>query len=113
LSTSASRLAPCSTYTCQGWALVPEGARAATRRMSATVARGTGVGAKARTQKRFSIAASTLAGSAMGACSWDMVTGGRFKGCRRSRPHGRHLHAMARHSASGLLPRPAVLDRRT
>jgi hypothetical protein len=58
-----------------GLGIGARGARAATRRMSATVARGTGVGAKARTQKRFSIAASTLAGSAMGACSWDMVTG--------------------------------------
>jgi hypothetical protein len=41
---SASRACPVSTCTFQGWVLVPEGARAATARMSSTVSRGTGVG---------------------------------------------------------------------
>jgi len=58
------RAAPISTWTCQGWVLVPEGAREATRRMSATVSRGTGVGRKARTDRRLVMAASTAAASA-------------------------------------------------
>ena len=53
------RAAPVSTCTFHGWVLVPEGARAATSRISRIVASGTGVGRKARIERRDVIAAST------------------------------------------------------
>jgi hypothetical protein len=44
LATNSSRLAPCSTYTFQGWVLVPLGARAAMSSTSCSTARSTGLG---------------------------------------------------------------------
>ena len=58
---SAAFASPVSTVTFQGWVLVPDGAREATRRMSSTTSRGTGVGRKARTERRVAMAASTAA----------------------------------------------------
>src|SRR5215207_10204386 len=52
---------PVSTWTRQGCMLVPLGARAATSRMRSINSRGTGVGRKARTERRVAIAASTTA----------------------------------------------------
>src|SRR5450631_893064 len=56
--------APVSTWTCQGWVLVPDGAREATRRMASTMSRGTGVGRNARMDRRLVMAPSTAAVSA-------------------------------------------------
>ena len=53
--------APVSTCTCQGWVLVPEGARDATFSRSSTTAWGTGSGRKARMERRVLRAASTAA----------------------------------------------------
>ena len=52
---------PVSTYTRQGCVLVPEGARADTRRMSSITERSTGTGRKARSERREVIAALTAA----------------------------------------------------
>jgi hypothetical protein len=75
LSTRVSRLAPCSTYTFQGWQLVPEGARRATLSMASIALRGTGLSRRnARHEKRVSIAVSTLPGSSTTVLTWVWVT---------------------------------------
>ena len=56
LSTKLSRAAPCSTYTCQGWVLVPEGERRATSRMSVIISRVTACWVKARADMRLVMA---------------------------------------------------------
>src|SRR3569623_406429 len=61
-STSCSRrrrTSPATTCTFQGWMLVPEGARAAAVKSSATSSKGTGSGLKARTERRARRAASS------------------------------------------------------
>jgi len=61
---SAARLAPCTTYTFHGWLLEPDGAQLATRRIRSSVSRSTGSARNSRQQKRLSMAACTLCGSA-------------------------------------------------
>jgi hypothetical protein len=78
---SSALASPASTCTFQGWMLVPEGARLATARISSTVARGTGVGRKARTERRVVMAAST----GLGVCDMDRWRGG-WRGVRAGRP---------------------------
>jgi hypothetical protein len=61
-STAAARPRPgVSTCTRQGWVLVPEGARAATRRICSITLRCTSVGRKRRMERREVMAASTAA----------------------------------------------------
>src|SRR5688572_29069231 len=65
---------PVSTTTCQGWVLVPEGAREATARICSITGRGTGVGRNARSDRRDVIAASTTAASGCAVALWSVVT---------------------------------------
>src|SRR5574343_1566281 len=58
---SSAWAVPVSICTCQVWVLVPEGAREATARICSIVSRGTGVGRKARIERRLVMAASTAA----------------------------------------------------
>src|SRR3954463_290282 len=52
------RAAPATTRTFHGWMFEPLGAREASARSDSTVARSTGVGRKARTDRRVAIASS-------------------------------------------------------
>ena len=63
---------PVSTWTFQGWVLVPDGARLATARMASTSSRGTGVGRKARMLRLEVMAKSTAARS----CGAEIPSGG-------------------------------------
>ena len=58
---SCACASPVSTWTFHGCVFVPDGARDATARISSIVSRGTGVGRKARIERREVIAASTAA----------------------------------------------------
>jgi len=55
---SRSRAGPATTRTFHGWMFEPLGARAASASSDSTVARSTGVGRKARIERRVAIASS-------------------------------------------------------
>src|SRR5215471_10080544 len=108
-SDSACRVRPVSTCTFHGCVLVPEGAREATSRICAIVSRSTGVGRKARTERRDEMASSTARvadGSVAGRGL--MVQALAVKDKKASGGHPRSQHGRERGRKGHGAPRSAI-----